>query len=106
MKEVMECRGMDSRFDVTMEAVAKVLAQSAHQSNGELQASARNLVTVLARTLQGATLLKHGTQATTELFMETRFGSADMPFKSPHFGTLPASSGQKQADIIQHHMPF
>jgi putative acyl-CoA dehydrogenase len=92
--ETADVRGLDARFDNYVEAMRPLLADMLKD-----EFLARPATEAIARSLQGAELLRHSTSDVIDVFMKTRVGGG-MNCWGAMFGTLASGVSQAQADRI------
>lgn len=92
--ELADVRGQDARFDAYVGALGPVL-----DAMLEDEFFARPASEAIARSLQGAELLRHSTPEVIDVFMKTRLGG-NMNTWGAMFGSLGPGVRQAQADII------
>ena len=92
--ELADVRGQDARFDAYVGAMGPVL-----DAMLEDEFFARPASEAIARSLQGAELLRHSTPEVIDVFMKTRLGGSINSWGAM-FGTLGPGVSQAQADII------
>jgi putative acyl-CoA dehydrogenase len=92
--ELADVRGQDARFDTYVSAMGPVL-----DAMLEDEFFARRASEAIARSLQGAELLRHSTPEVIDVFMKTRLGGGINSWGAM-FGTLGPGVSQAQADII------
>ncbi|MFT3760611.1 acyl-CoA dehydrogenase family protein [Thauera sp.] len=92
--ELADVRGQDARFDAYVNAMGPLL-------DAVLQDEflARPAAEAIARSLQGAELLRHSTPEVVDVFMKTRLGGGANNW-GVMFGSLGPGVTQAQADII------
>ncbi|MFT7113041.1 MAG: putative acyl-CoA dehydrogenase [Porticoccaceae bacterium] len=93
-KDFEDIRGEDRRFDTYLSAIEPLLDEVL---NNEFLA--RPATEAMARSIQGAELLRHSTPEVIDTFMKTRLGGAAGNW-GVMFGSLGSSVSQKQADRI------
>lgn len=92
--EYAEVRGLDVRFDAYVNAMGPLIDEMLQD-----EFLARPATEAIARSLQGAELLRHSTPEVIDVFMKTRLGAAANCWGTM-FGTLGPGVRQAQADII------
>ncbi len=92
--ELADVRRQDARFDAYVNAMGPVL-----DAMVEDEFFARPASEAIARSLQGAELLRHSTPEVIDVFMKTRLGGGVNSWGAM-FGTLGPGVTQAQADII------
>ncbi|WP_341646310.1 acyl-CoA dehydrogenase family protein [Thauera sp. SDU_THAU2] len=91
--ELADVRGQDARFDAYVAAMGPLLDAMLQD-----EFLARPAAEAIARSLQGAELLRHSTPEVIDVFMKTRLGNG-MSWGAM-FGSLGPGVTQAQADII------
>jgi putative acyl-CoA dehydrogenase len=91
--EIADVRGLDRRFDAHVEALRSFIEEMLKD-----EFLARPASEAIARTLQGAELLRHSTPEVIDVFMKTRLGGTAS--WGAMFGTLGPGVTQGQADRI------
>lgn len=92
--ELADVRGQDARFDAYVGALGPVL-----DAMLEDEFFARPASEAIARSLQGAELLRHSTPEVIDVFMKTRLGGGINGWGAM-FGTLGPGVNQTQAELI------
>ena len=92
--ELADVRGQDTRFDAYVAAMGPLLDAMLQD-----EFLARPASEAIARSLQGAELLRHSTPEVIDVFMKTRLGGS-MNSWGAMFGSLGPGVTQAQADII------
>ncbi|MCE1242110.1 acyl-CoA dehydrogenase family protein [Oryzomicrobium sp.] len=92
--ELADVRGQDARFDGYVDAMGPLLEAMLQD-----EFLARPAAEAIARSLQGAELLRHSTPEVIDVFMKTRLGGGTNSWGAM-FGTLGPSVTQAQADLI------
>lgn len=92
--ELADVRGLDARFDSYVNAMGPLLDEMLQD-----EFLARPASEAIARSLQGAELLRHSTPEVIDVFMKTRLGGNTNNW-GVMFGTLGPGVTQAQADII------
>jgi putative acyl-CoA dehydrogenase len=92
--ELADVKGMDTRFDTYVKAMTPLLNEMMNE-----EFLARSATEAIARSLQGAELLRHSTPEVIDVFMKTRLGGVANNW-GVMFGTLGPGISQAQADTI------
>lgn len=92
--EFEDVRGLDARFDGYLNAMGPLLDEMLKD-----EFLARPASEAIARSLQGAELLRHSTLEVIDVFMKTRLGGLSNAW-GVMFGTLGPSVNQAQANRI------
>ena len=92
--ELRPLAGQDARFDALVRHVGRLARDAARD-----EFLARPMTEAVARALQGAELLRHGTDEVVDAFLDTRGPDAAGAWGS-HYGTLAGRTGQAAAQRI------
>ena len=92
--ELADVRGQDARFDSYVNAMGPLLVEMLQD-----EFLARPASEAIARSLQGAELLRHSTPEVIDVFMKTRLGGCTNNW-GVMFGSLGPGVTQAQADLI------
>ena len=94
LAELKDVRGLDNRFDAYLDAMEPLIDQMLDN-----EFLARPVTEVMARSLQGAELLRHSTPEVIDVFMQTRLGGLSNNW-GVMFGTLGPGISEEQAHRI------
>lgn len=108
-REMEAARGMDARLDAHFASLNSQLSWLQSATPDEQQRSARELVNMIARAVQGSALVRaegEGSDAVTAAFCATRLGGSDGVPRS-QYGCLQSGNtdAEARATILKRAMP-